>query len=113
MLDPGRAGAFDVVLGRVADHRGRSGIDTELLEQRAEDRRVRLRPAERARAERGVDLEPMVRDEPLEVAPRVRHEPELQPLRPQLVEHRERVLVQLEVLGVLPGLRHLDRAVAG
>ena len=57
--------------------------------------------------------QPVVRDELVEVAARVRDEPELEPARAQLGEHRQRVLVELEVLGVLPGPRHLDRALVG
>src|SRR2546423_7200645 len=53
----------------------------------------------------------MVRDECLQVAPGVRDEPELEALGPQLRQHGQRVLVELEVLGVLPGLRHRDGAI--
>ena len=74
---------------------------------------MRLRPPERAGAERRVDLQAVVRDEGVEVAAGVRDEPELQPLRAQLLQHGRRVLEQLEVLGVLPGPRHLDRALVG
>jgi hypothetical protein len=62
------------------------------------------------RREDGVDLDAVVRHEHVEVAARVREQAELEAARPQLVEHRQRVLVQLEVLGALPGARHLDRA---
>ena len=74
---------------------------------------MRLRPPERARAERRVHLQAVVRHERVEVAARVRDEPELDALRAQLLQHRRRVLEQLEVLGVLPGPRHLDRALVG
>ena len=46
----------------------------------------------------------------VEVPPRVRDETELQALSTQLGQHRQRVLEELEVLGMLPGARHLERA---
>src|SRR6185437_2204559 len=70
-------------------------------EHLAEDRRMRLRAPEGTRAERRVHLQMVVRDERDEVATGVRDEPELQPLRAQLLQHGARVLEQLEVLGVL------------
>ena len=90
--------ALDVVLGRVADHRGVGWSDAKALQDRLEDRRVRLRPAERARSEHRVDLQPVVRNELVEIATSVRDEPELEPVPTQLVQHRQRVLVELEVL---------------
>ena len=90
-----------------------AGLDLEPPQHCLEDRRVRLRPPERARADRGVDLEPVVRDEGVQVAAGIRDEPELQALAAQLAEHGQRVLVELEVLGVLPRPRHLDGALVG
>src|SRR5436309_3150571 len=55
----------------------------------------------------------MVCDECAQVAPGVRDEPELEALGPQLRQHGQRVLVELEVLSVLPGLRHRDGAIVG
>ena len=55
----------------------------------------------------------MVRDELVEIATRVRDEAELEPVPTQLLQHRQRVLVELEVLRMLPGLRHRDSALVG
>jgi hypothetical protein len=87
------------------------GLDLQPFEHHAEDRLVRLRLPVRPGRDRRVDVEMVVRHERIEVAARVRHEPELQPVRAQPFEHGKRVLVELEVLGVLPRPRHLDGAV--
>ena len=100
--------AVHVVLGRVADHRRRAGGDAQPVECGLEDRGVRLRLAVRRGAHRHIDVEDVVCDEGFEVATRVGDQPELEVVRPQLGEHGQRVLVELEVLGVLPGARHLD-----
>src|SRR5918999_4514169 len=55
----------------------------------------------------------MVVDELGQVATRVRHERELEPVSPELLQHRQRVLVQVEVLRALPGARHRHGAFAG
>src|ERR671914_128076 len=110
--DAHRPGPFDVVLGRVADHRSLIRLDAEPLENRLEDARMRLRPPMCTRAERGVDRERVVREELAQVAPRVRDEAELEAVAAQLLEHGQNVLVEIEVLGALPRARHLDRAFA-
>ena len=107
---PERERAFDVVLERVADHRGVGRLDLEQVEHRREDRRVRLRLAVMERADPGVDLERVMPREVAHVARGVRDEPDLQPRRAQLVEHGHDVLVELEVLVALPAARELDGA---
>ncbi len=54
----------------------------------------------------------MVDDELLEVALAVRHEPDLEVVTPQLLDHRQRVLVEREVLVPLPLTHHVGRALA-
>ena len=103
---------FDVVLDRVADHRGLRRLDLEHVEHGAEDRLVRLRLPVLERAEAGVDLERVVDGELAHVARGVRDEAELEARAPQLVEHRDRVLVELEVLVLLPAARQLDGDIA-
>jgi hypothetical protein len=49
-------------------------------------------------------------DEGVEVAGAVRDEAQLEPAAPQLLEHRQDVLVQVEVLRALPGLLDLEGA---
>ena len=104
-----RAGAFDVLLEGVPDHRRLRGLDIELLQRRLEDRRVGLHVAVRARADDRVDVEPVVCDELAQIADPVRDEPETELRGAQLVEHGERVLVQLEVLRHFPTLLDLGR----
>ena len=53
---------------------------------------------------------PWCADELLEVALPVRDEPDLQPVPAELVEHRQRVLVEREVLVPLPLAHHVGRA---
>src|SRR5437764_878275 len=100
----------DVVVRIVADHDRGSGGYGELLQHRAEDRLVRLRLPVDPRREDRVDVDAVVRDEDVEVATGVRQQAELQSARAQIVEHRQRVLEELEVVGALPGARHLHRA---
>ena len=104
-----RPRALDVRVDRVADHRGLLRRDLEQVEHGAEDRRVRLRLAVVEGADPGVDVERMMPCERMHVAGGVRDEPELQPAA-ELVEHRDDVLVQLEVLVPLPAARDLDGA---
>jgi hypothetical protein len=58
----------------------------------------------------GVHVEPEVAHEGIEVAARVGDEPELHPLEPEVRQHGERVLVEIEVRRVEPpgrdGFRH-------
>ncbi len=110
--DPERPRALDVVLVRVPDHRGLLRRDVERLQGCDEDRRVRLDPPVQPRADHRVDLERMVRDELGEVALAVRHEADPQAVTPELVERRQRVLVEREVLVPLPLANHLGRALA-
>ena len=105
-----RARTVDVVRRVVADHRRRLRSDAQLVEHRAEDRLVRLRLAVDARGQDRVDLDAVVRDELVEIAAGVRQQRELEAVVAQLVEHRQRVVEQLEVLGTLPRARHLDGA---
>ncbi len=58
-------------------------------------------------------LEPVVRDERVEVARGVREQADLQPALAQRLEHRQRVVVQLEVVRVRPRALHLDRRGVG
>src|SRR5262245_1185490 len=102
--------AGDVVLRRIADHDRTLGVDPETVETRAEDRLVRLRLAVQARGEDRVDLDAVMRDELVEVAPRVREKAELEVAPAQVVEDGQRVLVELEMLGPFPRARHLARA---
>src|SRR5581483_10745654 len=66
----------------------------------------------RERPDGDVDLQPMVRDELVEVALPVGDETDLEPVRPQLFQRRDRVLVELEVLVPLPFAHHRGRALA-
>ena len=111
--DPERASSFDVVLVGVADHGRlvRRGIERAKCSD--EDRRVRLDAPMPLRAHDRVDFEPMVRRELVEIALAVRHETDLDPVTPQLVEHGQRVLVQREVLVPLPLAHHVSGALAG
>src|SRR5205085_9290551 len=109
---PERPRALDVVLERVADHRRLPRLDPEALQRGAEDRLVRLDPAVRPRADRRVDVEPVVEHELVEVADAVRDEREPEPEAPQLPEHRQGVLVQVEVAVLLPGPLDRDGALA-
>src|SRR5919198_3226089 len=104
-----RARTFDVLLERVADHDGGGGIHTELLQRRLEDGRVRLYEAVRTRSDDRVDVEAVVRDELPQVANPVRDQAEPQLRAAQLLQNRQRVLVQLEVLRDLPALFDLGR----
>ena len=85
---PLRAVLFDVVLDRVADHRGGGRLDVETLQRGQEDCRVRLGLAVGARADRGIDVEIVVPDELIEIAPRVRDEADLEPVLTELRERR-------------------------
>ncbi len=75
-----------------------------------EDLRVGLRAAERARADGAVDLEGVVPDELVQVAAAVRHEPELEPVAAQLLEHGQRILVERELVVGLPHADQIHRA---
>ena len=86
------------------------GGDVEQLEHAQEDRLVRLRLPVRARGEDRVDDEAVVLDEHVEVARGVREQAELQPAGAQRLERRQHVVEELEVVGVLPGARHLGGA---
>jgi hypothetical protein len=57
-----------------------------------------------------VHVERVVRDERAEIAARVRDEPDLEVVVPKRGERWQRVLVELEVLGVFPCTRHLHGA---
>src|SRR5581483_7509683 len=72
------------------------------------DRRVRLRLPVMERADAGLHLERMMLCELAHVARGVRDEPDLQPGAAELVQHRQHVLVELEVLVALPAARQLD-----
>ena len=87
-----------------------AGAASEHLERSDEDRRVRLDPPVRLRADHRIDVERVMRDELVEVALAVRDEPDLDPVPTQLVEHGQRVLVQREVLVPLPLAHHVRRA---
>ena len=71
---------------------------------------MRLGLPVRARGEHGVDDEAVVLDEQIEVARRVREQADLQAAAAERVERRRDVVEEVEVLGVLPGARHLGRA---
>src|SRR5258705_922054 len=96
--------AFDVVRDRVADHRRVGRLDVEQLEQRREDRGVGLRLAVLEGTDRRVDVERVMLRERVHVARRVGDEPDLEAGAAELVEHGERVLVELEVFVPLPAL---------
>ena len=66
-----------------------------------------------ARADGDVDLQAVVRGELLQVALAVRDEAESQPAAAEVVEHRQGVLVQREVVVPLPLADDLDGTVAG
>ena len=100
--------AIDVVLDGVADHDGLVCPHPEQLEGGAKDRLVRLDPPVRPRGDCAVDLEQVMRDEVRDLAAAVGNEAQLQPVATQLLEHRQGVVVEVEVLGELPELRHLD-----
>ena len=110
---PERASAFDVLRRRVADHRSLVRADAEPVERRLEDRRMRLHPSVRAGVDDRIDVEAVMRDELREVANSIRDEPELERMRAQFVQHRQDVLVELEVLGSLPAALDLGRARRG
>src|SRR4029077_14339137 len=74
-----RTCSLDVVLDRVADHRGVAGVDVEQLEHAQEDRLMRLRLSVRARGEHGVDHKAVMLDEQIEIPGGVREEADLQP----------------------------------
>ena len=105
-----RARTVDVVGRVVADHRRRLRSDAQLVKDRAEDRLVRLRLAVETRGQDRVDLDAVVLDELVEIAAGVRQQRELEAVVAQLVEHRQRVVEQLEVLRPLPRAGHLDGA---
>ena len=71
---------------------------------------MRLRLPVDARGEDRVDLDAVVRDEDVEVAAGVRQQAELEVPGAEVVEHRQRVLEELEVVGALPGACHLEGA---
>ena len=110
---PERERALDVVGDRVADHHSLGRLDLEQVEDGAEDRRVRLRAAVVERADAGVDVEPVVARELAHVARRVRDEPDAEAGRAERRERVRHVVVELEVLVLLPGARDLDGAVVG
>ena len=97
-------GALDVVCDRVADHHGLLGVDLEHLEHAAEDRRARLHLSVRARRDPRIDVEREVADEVVEVPAGVRDQADLEAVPSELSQGGQRVLVQLEVLRVLPAL---------
>jgi hypothetical protein len=66
----------------------------------------------RPRAERGVDGQRVVREELVEITPRVRYKADLEPVAAELLQHRQDVFVEVEVRRALPGARHLDRTLA-
>src|SRR3954454_23232161 len=109
-IHPDRTRPADVVVRIVAHHHRGLGGDVELLEHCAEDRLVRLRLAVNARRQHRVDCDAVMRDEDVEVAAGVGEEAELQLAIAQIVEHRQRVLEELEVVGALPRAGHLERA---
>ena len=104
-LHPERPRALDIVERRVADHDRRRGLDPEQLEHGEEDGRARLHLAVDARGDPRVHVEPEVLDEGAQVAARVRDEPDPQPGLAQGREHRQHVLVELEVRRVEPAGR--------
>ena len=106
---PERLGALDVVSDRVADHDGLRRVDLEHLEHAAKDGRARLHLSVRARRDPCIDVEGEVADEVIEVPARVRDQADLQAVLSELGQGGQRVLVQLEVLRVLPALGDLLR----
>jgi hypothetical protein len=54
-----------------------------------------------------------VGEEFVHVPSRVRHDPELQAVSPELRQYRRHIVEEIEVLGVLPGPRHLERKFGG
>ncbi len=90
----------------VADHRRLVRLRAELCERLAEDGGVRLDLAVVAGGDGHVGVQAVVADELAEVARAVRDEADLEPVPAQLFEHRLDVLVDVEVVGVLP--RMLD-----
>src|SRR5204863_8866076 len=85
-------------------------LDTERVERGAEDGLVRLRLSVRAGTDRRVDVEAVVDDEVGEVARAVRDETDPEPCPPDLVQDRQRILVQVEVRVLLPRLLDRNRA---
>src|SRR2546423_15088019 len=65
------------------------------------------------RADASVDLERVMLRECTHVSCGVRDESDLQPCSAQLLEHRDRILVQLEVLVALPSAGELEGDVVG
>ena len=63
-------------------------------------------PCETRREDR-VDPQRVVRDERVEIARAVRQETDLQAAPAQLLEHRQRIVVELEVMCVAPRSLHL------
>ena len=110
---PERERALDVVRDRVADHHRLGRLDSEQVEDGAEDRRVRLRAAVVERADAGVDVEPVVARELAHVARRVRDEPDAEAGGAERRERVRHVVVELEVLVLLPAARDLHGAVVG
>ena len=92
-----RAGAGDVVGDRVADHRGALGSTSSRSSTAAEDEACWLYLAVRARADPGVDLEPVMSRERCRSRAVFKTSPSLSPRRPQVGEHGHDVVVQLEV----------------
>ena len=105
--------AFDVLAERVADHDRLGRCHLETLEQRQEDRLVRLRLPVRSRGEDGVGRQPVVNDELLQVPRRVREQPDLQPMFPHRRQRRQRIVVQLEMNRMRPAPLHLHRCRIG
>ena len=106
---PDRKRALDVLVQRVAHHRGLPGLHVEQLEHGKEDRLVRLRLTVREGGQHRVGIETVVRDELVEVSRRVREQPDLKPVGAHRRERRHRILVQLEVMRMRPPALHLDR----
>ena len=79
-----------------------SAADADRGERSLEDRRVGLRPAVGAGAERNIHVETVVRCELLEVSLAVRDEPDPEPATPNLFQRGQRVLVEREVVVPLP-----------
>jgi hypothetical protein len=109
---PERPRALDVLLERVADHDGILGRDGKRGEGRLEDRGMRLDAPVRARVDDRVHIEAVVCDERVQVADAVGDDGDAEPGAPQLFEHWQDVLEELEVLRHAPAFLDLRRALA-
>ena len=108
-----RSGALDVVLVGVPDHGRLRGRDAQHPERGLEDRGMRLDVPVQPRSHHRVDVQAVVRDELVEISLAVRDEPDLQAVSPELVEHGDRIVVEGEVLVLLPRSDHVGRALPG